>query len=95
MINPEELPEMSAGGDKHPSSEQLMMRMAVEKALMNKQQRVWEWYNYDRLTHAEIAKKLKITSSAVTQQIKTIERQLKKWITQHSDIYETIKEACK
>ena len=95
MSNPEELPEMNVGGSAHPTPEQLLIRMAVDKALMNKQKKVWKLYNYDRLTHTEIAKKLKITPSAVTQQIKTIEKQLQKWITLHSDVYQTIKEACK
>lgn len=91
MRNPENRPEVSAGGDEHPTSEQLLMRMAVDKALMNKQKKVWDLYNYDRLTHDEIAKKLNITRSAVTQQIKTIERQLKKWVNSHQEVYETMK----
>jgi predicted DNA-binding protein YlxM (UPF0122 family) len=87
----EDLPETNVGGSEHPTSEQLLIRMAVDKALMNKQKRVWELYNYARFTHSEIAKKLKITPSAVTQQIKTIEKQLTKWIKQHSEVYNTLK----
>lgn len=85
------IPEVSAGGVEHPTPEQLLLRMAVDKALMNKQKKVWEMYNYDRLTHAEIAKKLKVTPSAITQQIKTIEKQLAKWISLHSEVYNTLK----
>lgn len=93
--NPDLMAEPNTHGAEHPSVEQLMMREAVSKALMNRQKRVWEMYNFDRLTHAEIAKKLKVTPSAVTQQIKTIEKRLHKWIALHSDVYHTIKEACK
>lgn len=87
----ENVPEVSAGGSAHPTPEQLFIREAVNKALMNKQKRVWEMHNFDRMTHAEIAKKLKVTSSAVTQQIKTIEKRLTKWIQQHQDVYDIIK----
>jgi predicted DNA-binding protein YlxM (UPF0122 family) len=86
----EDLPETNAGASEHPTPEQLLLRMAVDKALMNKQKKVWELYNYDRLTHAEIARKLKVTPSAVTQQIKTIEKQLTKWIQEHKEVYKVL-----
>lgn len=82
-----------SNGQKHPTAEQLLLRMAVEKALMNKQRKVWELYNYDRFTQAEIAKKLKCTQQAIDQQIKVIEKQLTKWIKEHSEVYEALKEA--
>jgi DNA-directed RNA polymerase specialized sigma subunit len=85
------IPEIDNGGEKHPSPEQLILREAVSKALMNKQQHVWEMYNYDRLTHAEIAKKLKVNTSSVTRQIKTIEKQLKKWIKKYNRVYEVLR----
>ena len=76
----------------HPKPEELLLRMAVEKALMNKQRKVWEWYNYDRLTSVEIAKKLKIKQQSADEQIKVIEKQLTKWIKEHSEVYEALKE---
>ena len=90
MVN-ENMPEVSAGGSIHPTPEQLLIREAVNNALMNKQKRVWEMYNYDRLTHAEIAKKLKVTPSAITQQLKTIDKRLTKWVREHQDVYDVIK----
>ena len=92
--NPDLIAEPNTHGAVHPSVEQLMMREAVSRALMNRQKRVWEMYNFDRMTHAEIAKKLKVTPSAITQQIKTIEKQLTKWIQEHKEVYQIIKESC-
>jgi predicted DNA-binding protein YlxM (UPF0122 family) len=94
MNNEEDIAEVGVGGAEHPSPEQLMLREAVSKALLNKQRRVWELFNYDRLTHAEIAKKLHVTPSAITQQIRTIEKQLQRWIQEHKEVYQIIKESC-
>jgi predicted DNA-binding protein YlxM (UPF0122 family) len=77
----------------HPKPEELLLRMAVEKGLMNRQRKVWEWYNYDRLSIVEIAKKLGITKQSAGEQIETIEKQLAKWVKEHSEVYEALKEA--
>jgi len=74
----------------HPTPEQILFRMAVEKALSNKQRKVWEYWNYDRLTQPEIAKKLRVKQQAVSQQIATIEKQLAKWIQEHAEVYKTL-----
>jgi len=66
------------------------MREAVNKALMLRQRKIWEMYNYDRLTHEEIAKKLGVTRSAITQQIKVIENRITKWVKKHSEVYNTL-----
>jgi len=67
-----------------------LMREAVNKALMLRQRKIWEMYNYDRLTHEEIAKKLGVTRSAITQQIKVIENRITKWVKKHSEVYNTL-----
>jgi predicted DNA-binding protein YlxM (UPF0122 family) len=77
----------------HPKPEESLLRMAIEKTLMNKQRKVWEYYNYDRLTFVEIAKKLKVSKQAIEQQVNTIEKQLTKWVTEHRAVYEALKEA--
>lgn len=91
--NLDAIPEYDTSSAEHPTPEQLLLRMAVERALMNKQRKVWEWHNYDRLTAVEIAKKLKIDPSSAARQIKTIEKQLAKWCTDHKEVYDAIKEA--
>lgn len=88
--NPDLMADANTHGAEHPSVEQLLLREAVTKALMNKQKKVWEMHNFDRMTHAEIAKKLKVTPSAITQQIKTIEKRLTKWISTHREVYKFI-----
>jgi predicted DNA-binding protein YlxM (UPF0122 family) len=89
----DDLPEYGERGTEHPSPEQLLLRMAVEKALMRDQVKIWEYYNYDRLTASEIAKKFNVDKSVMAKRIKTIERQLAKWVKEHWDVYEALKEA--
>lgn len=85
--------EYLAFSQKYPTPEQAFVRLAIEKALTPKQQKVWDWYNYDRLTTVEIAKKLKIDQSNASRQIKTIEKQIALWIESHKQAYDVIKEA--
>ena len=87
------LPEYKNGGAEHPTPEQLLFRMAVEKALMRDQAKIWEYYNYDRLTATEIAKKFGVDKSVMARRIKTIEKQLAKWIKEHKEVYEALKGA--
>lgn len=89
----DELPEYDTSGSEHPTPEQLLFRMAVERALMNDQRKLWELYNYDRLTFVEIAKKTHTTKQAVEQRIKTIEKQIAKWCVEHKEVYDALKEA--
>lgn len=85
--------EYLAFSKKYPTAEESMLRLAMEKALMTKQRKVWEWYNYDRLTAVEIAKKLHVDPSSASRQIKTIEKQLQKWCADHMEAYNAIKGA--
>lgn len=89
----DDLPEYDTSGNEHPTPEQLLFRMAVEKALLNDQRKIWEYYNYDRLTTVQIAKKMKVSKQAVSERIKTIEKQLVKWVKEHLEVYEALKEA--
>jgi RNA polymerase sigma factor (sigma-70 family) len=91
--NADEYQEYQSSTQEHPTPEQAMLRQAIEQALMTKQRKVWEMYNYDRLTFVEIAKKMKVSESAIRQQVNTIEKQLTKWIQEHQEVYLAIKEA--
>lgn len=91
--NPDLMEEEPQRGNAHPSPEELFIREAMSKALMNKQKEVWAMYAYDQMTFAEIGRKLKITESAVRQRIATIERQVKKWCEGHMEVFKAIKEA--
>ncbi len=84
--NPDLMPEISTHGAEHPTPEQLMIREAA-KHLSPNRRKVWDMLNYDRMTHEEIAARLKISQQAVSSQVKTIEKQLTKWIQEHKEVY--------
>ena len=91
--NPDQLEEYRTQGAEHPTPEQLLFRIAVDRILLPDQKIVWELYNYDRLTTVEIGKKLKISQQAVSARIKTMEKQLTNWIKDHQEVYEALKQA--
>src|ERR1700690_4676551 len=77
----------------HPSPEEALLKMAIEKALNKRQREVWELYAYDRLTFEELGKKLKINRSSALRRIQTIEKKLKKYCLEHKKVYDAINEA--
>jgi predicted DNA-binding protein YlxM (UPF0122 family) len=89
----DKIPEPPAISEPHPSPEALLLRIAIDKALMRSQRNLWYMYAYDKMRPAEIARKLKISKSAVSQRIKTIEKQLTAYCKAHMESYNAIKEA--
>lgn len=75
---------------RHPSPEQLMLREAVRR-LTPKQKKVWEMHNFDRMTQAEIGKKLKISQPMVNQHIKACEKKIAKWCKSNMGAYKLLK----
>jgi len=88
---PDLLPESTRVPEEYPSPEIALLRMAIDKALMNEQKEVWYMYAYDKATFVEIGKKFHITGSSAQKRVKTIEKQLKKWCEKHMEIYEALK----
>lgn len=92
--NPDQLAEYPPQeGQEHPTTEQLLLRMAVEKTLTEDQRAIWDMYNYDRLTMVEIAEKLKVSQQNISKRIKVIESRLTKWCKQNQEVYKTLIEA--
>lgn len=77
-------------GQLHPTPEQLLVREAV-KHLTPRQKRVWELYNYDKLTQDEIGAKLGISHQGVAKHIKAIEKRVTKWVQGNMGAYRLIK----
>ena len=75
---------------EHPTPEQLLVREAV-KFLTPKQKKVWELYNYDRLTQDEIAKKLGVRQQTIQESIKGIEHRIAKWVKSNMGAYNLLK----
>lgn len=82
--------EYEQSENKHPSPEQLLMRMAIEKALNKKQRTIWDYYNYDRLSTVEIARKLNLDQSTISRNIKVIERRIIKWVKGNVEVYKAL-----
>lgn len=78
-------------GDEYPTPEQVMVRHAV-KYLTDKQRAVWEYWNFDKLTQDEIAKKMRITRQAVAKHIKAAEKRITKWCQSNLGAYNLIKQ---
>jgi predicted DNA-binding protein YlxM (UPF0122 family) len=91
--NPDILPELNLTAELQPSAEIALLRLAIDKALMRSQRELWYMYAYDKLRPSEIALKLKISRSAVSQRLKTIKRQLIKYCNTHRTAYNAIREA--
>lgn len=77
-------------GKEHPTPEQIMVRQAV-KYLTPKQKRVWELYNYDKLTQDEIAKKLGQKRTTIEGHIHRCEARIAKWCKMNMGAYNLIK----
>ena len=75
---------------KHPSPEQLLIREAA-KYLTVKQKRVWELWNFDKLTQDEIATKLKVSQPMIAQHIAAIERRIARWCKANLGAYKLLK----
>ena len=88
----DKIPEYPTISEPHPSPEALLLRIAIDKALMRSQRNLWYMYAYDKMRPAEIARKLKISKSAVSQRLKTIEKQLTAYCKDHLESYNAIKE---
>lgn len=84
-----EAPEYDASSE-HPTPEFMLMRQAV-KYLTPKQKKVWELHNYDRLTQAEIGKKLHISQSTVAEHIAACEARITRWCKSNMGVYELLK----
>ena len=67
-----------------PTPEQTLFRMAIERALSPLQSKIWEYWNYDRLTQKEISRRLRLGSASnAAHRIKTIERALERYCNAH------------
>ena len=86
----EPIAEQSDNSAMHPSPEQMLLREAV-KYLTPKQKRVWELYNFDKLTQDEIAQKLGVRQQTVQESIKAIEARITKWVASNMGAYELLK----
>ena len=84
-----EAPEYNPASE-HPTPEQLLVREAV-KCLTLKQRRIWDMFNFDRLTHDEIAQKLGVNQSLVTRAIHACERKITKWVNDNMGAYRLLK----
>jgi len=91
--NPDNLEAIEQTDHRYPTAEESMLRLALERTLSPKQKKMWEMWNFDKLTQPEIAKKLRMSQQAVSQQIKTIEKQAQKWIMSHQQLYGILKDA--
>lgn len=85
-----QIPELKQNDNSHPTPEQLLMREAL-KILEPKQLKVWEMWNYNRLTQDEIAKEFKVSRQAIAKQIKVIEGLLAKWVKSNMGAYQLLK----
>lgn len=75
---------------EHPTPEMLLIREA-SKYLTKKQRQVWEYHNYDRLTHDEIAAKLGKERSTITRTIQAAEKRITRWCKSNMGAYELLK----
>lgn len=93
IFEPDTFEEYDSEGDAHPTPQQLLLRMAVDKALNPKQKRIWEYYNYDRLTTVEIGKLVGLDQSTISRNIKVIEKKLSRWCLDHKEFIKTMEAA--
>ena len=77
---------------EYPTAEEALFRIAIDKVLNKEQKEIWQYWNYDRLTQSEIAKKLNSEQSLISRKIKTIEKQLTAWCKEHLEVYNLLKE---
>ena len=79
-------------GERYPTAEEALFRLAIDKVLTAEQKKIWEYWNYDKLTQKEIATKLNSEQSLIAKKIKTIEKQLAQWCKEHMEVYNLLKE---
>ena len=79
---------------EYPTLEEVMIRQAVKK-LTEKQQLIWELYNYDRLTQDEMAEKLGVSRETVKSHVRSIERKIRRFCDEHKTVYAFLKEEIK
>ena len=84
--------EYTEARNAYPTEEQAILRLAADRALNEKQKKIWEYWNYDRLTQREIGIKMKLSRESVMQYIHTIEKKLAKWCKEHMEVYNLLKE---
>ena len=84
--------EYQVYGEKYPTAEEALFRLAIDKVLTLEQKKIWEYWNYDKLTQKKIADKLKSEQSLIAKKIKTIEKQLTQWCKEHMEVYNLLKE---
>jgi predicted DNA-binding protein YlxM (UPF0122 family) len=75
---------------KQPKAEEILFRMAIDH-LTERQRKIWEMWNYDRLTQDEMALKLKIRRQSVAESISKIEDKIKKFVTINKGAYILLK----
>lgn len=89
------VPEKEYDSNKeHPTPEQVILREAT-KYLTREQRAIWEYHNYDQLTHEQIAEKLGVSHQNITKRIKVIEKKITKWVQSNMTAYNLIKENTK
>lgn len=74
-----------------PTPEQVMIRQAA-KYLTPIQRKVWDLYNYDKLTQDEIAAKLNKKRTTIESQIRQCEARIIKWCKSNMAAYNVIKQ---
>jgi predicted DNA-binding protein YlxM (UPF0122 family) len=92
MRNIENIPEREYDKDeaKHPTASQLLLRLAIDNTLTYKQKRVWNYYNYDRMSLTDIGLKMNVSKQAIDQQIKVIENRLKTFCDEHKKVHKIL-----
>ena len=82
--------KVTDAGAKHPTPEQLFLREAI-KHLTLKQKAVWDLHSLDKLTQAQIGKKLGISQQAVDDHISASEARIAKWCKNNMAAYNMLK----
>ena len=77
--------------NEHPRPEEVMIRQAV-RYLTPIQRKVWQLYNYDRLTQDEIATKLGKKRTTIETQIRQCEARIVRWCKSNMAAYHLIKQ---
>lgn len=77
-------------GELHPTPEQFLMQEAINE-LTPKQRKVWDLYNFEQLSIADIGRKLRIAPQGVSRHIKACETKIKKFVKQNMGAYNLLK----
>jgi predicted DNA-binding protein YlxM (UPF0122 family) len=76
--------------NEHPSPEQFLIREALNE-FTSTQHKVWDLYNFEQLSIADIGRKLRIAPQGVSRHIKACETKIKKYVRQNIGAYNLLK----